>query len=699
MHESGGEYLNVRSSGSANRPESVRTSPASLTGSSDRAHGHRLRSLDGIRAFAVCAVLLFHAGVPGVSGGLLGVDVFFVLSGFLITSLLCSERSKTGTIRLRGFWAARARRLLPGLFLLLIGVAVYAWVLRYSVDVSTIRGDAIATLLYVANWHFILSDQGYFTQSMTPSPLLHMWSLGVEEQYYLIWPFVCLLVLRKGPRVLAWVAGVGCLASALLMAVMYGAGFSTDRLYYGTDTRAQALLVGSCLGALASRREWRVINAEWASRRWGRITGATVGAGSAVLLVWFWHSLNGQDSFLYQGGFLLVSLCAGGVITNVTSWRASVLSRICSFPPITYIGRISYGLYLYHWPLFLAIDHAHTGLYGAELLAVRLAATFVAAVVSFHLVEQPVRTGRLGRSWRGLSLAGASAVAACAAVVVATVPPAFATVPLTREQPKLTRSLHQELAAAHAFTTNPIRFVLVGDSVAYTAGGGRFGLSKSGLGADSVQRYGVELFDEGILGCDLSINPSMVGGVEYRGVPGVNCGSWPAVWAGVVRKYDPEVVGMLIGRFELADHYFDGKWMYVGEPAWDAQLIGSLDEAIDILSARGAHVVIFTFPYIDPPVEQPNGDPWPENLPSRVVAWNALLRQVAKAHPKTTTLINLNQILDPAGHYTSVVDGVLVRPMDDGIHITLQGGEWLQSSILPEVARLGIREELDAPTR
>src|SRR5580698_6400542 len=125
----------------------------------------RLRFLDGIRGFAVCAVLLFHAGVAGVSGGLLGVDVFFVLSGHLITSLLCAEHRPSGTIRLSKFWGARARRLLPALLLLLLGVAVYAWAYRDSLDVTAIRGDAISTLLYFANWHFIFSNQGYFAQS------------------------------------------------------------------------------------------------------------------------------------------------------------------------------------------------------------------------------------------------------------------------------------------------------------------------------------------------------------------------------------------------------------------------------------------------------------------------------------------------------------------------------------------------------
>jgi peptidoglycan/LPS O-acetylase OafA/YrhL len=158
----------------------------------------RFSALDGIRALAVLAVLFYHAGISWLGGGLLGVDVFFVLSGFLITSLLCRELARSSTIRLGRFWAQRARRLLPALLILILGVALYCALFRNTIDVGAIRGDALSTLFYVANWHFILSDQGYFVQSAAPSPLLHTWSLAVEEQFYLVWPLVALFVLRPG---------------------------------------------------------------------------------------------------------------------------------------------------------------------------------------------------------------------------------------------------------------------------------------------------------------------------------------------------------------------------------------------------------------------------------------------------------------------------------------------------------------------
>ena len=223
-----------------------------------------------------------------------------------------------------------------------------------------------------------------------------------------------------------------------------------------------------------------------------------------------------------------------------------------------------------------------------------------------------------------MPLAAGGAIATTAVVVLATIPPAFATAPaaLLNGPTGVSTREHRELAAARAFTSNPIRFLLFGDSVAFTA--------DLGLRVGSVEHYGVSVINAGVLGCDLDPYPSREGGVVY---PSLDCGDWPTGWAKAVARIRPEVVGLLIGRFELADHLYDGTWMHLGEPAWDAHLLSELDRAVAVLSADGAHVVIFTFPYINPPLEQPNGAPWPENVPSRVDEWNALLRQV---HARTS---------------------------------------------------------------
>ena len=640
----------------------------------------RFAALDGIRALAVLAVLCYHAGIPWVGGGLLGVDVFFVLSGFLITSLLCRELARSGSVRLGRFWAQRARRLLPALFVLVLGVAAYAYVFRGSIDLSAVRGDAVSTLAYVANWHFIFSDQGYFAQATAPSPFLHTWSLAVEEQYYLIWPLIALFVVRRwGMAKLALTAGVGALSSAVLMVVMYGVGFSVDRLYYGTDTRAQSLLIGSLLGAVGAHggRDFSILPERWTATRRGRRLWAVPGLVGAAFLVWAWHALVGQDPFLYRGGFLLVALAAGSVIVTVVSLPTSVLARACSLRALVFTGRISYGLYLYHWPLFLVLDHAHTGLLGAQLLAVRLTATFAVAIGSYYLVEEPIRTGRIFRGMRGMAVTGAAALATAGALVVATVVPLAPAGAAPRLDGPAAPVPHLSATTVSSAST-PVRFLLLGDSVALTMG--------MGLGVDSLGRYGVDFLDEGTLGCELDDVPVDLSGTISPATAG--CLDWWSTWSTWVADFRPDVVGLLVGRWEVSDHFYEGRWVHVGDPAWDAHLTSELGTAVDILSAHGAKVVLFTMPYVDPSQEAADGTPFSENDPARARAFNALLEGVARHRSNVVTLIDLNHMLDPAGQYQAAVDGVTVRTTD-GIHISVPGGEWLQPQILPTVVARG----------
>ncbi|HXA31798.1 MAG TPA: acyltransferase family protein [Acidimicrobiales bacterium] len=649
--------------------------------------GDRLSALDGIRAFAVLAVLFYHAGITWVGGGLLGVDVFFVLSGFLITSILCREFGRRSTIRLGRFWANRARRLLPALFVLLLGIAAYAHFFAGTIDVASLRQDAISTLLYFSNWHFIFSNQGYFAQAAAPSPLLHTWSLAIEEQYYLIWPLIALFILRRwGPAKLAISAAVGAVASAGAMVWLHAAGSSIDRLYYGTDTRAQALLVGSCLGALTAvvgkgkggADDFALLPPRWTATSRGRRLWTLPGVCGAVLLVWAYHALSGQDVFLYQGGFLLVALATGGVIVTCVTLPRSALAWVCSRSVLVFIGRISYGLYLYHWPLFLAIDHARTGLSGGWLLAVRLLATFAVAIVSFFLLEEPIRTGRFMRSWRGLASAGTAAVVTAAALLGATIVPATADAVATGST-NLSSTQRTALAAADAFTTHPIRYVIVGDSVAFTLA--------RGMRPGSVTRYGVKVIDNAKIGCDLDRLPVKLSGGIGPGTPG--CWYWRTGFANDVRLERPDVVGILLGRWQVSDHLYQGKWMHIGQPIWDRHLEAELNQAIDILSSRGAKITLFTMPYVDPPNEAANGTPFPENDPSRVVAFNRVVRTVAAQRPSLITLVDLNKMIDPNGHFQATIDGMTVR-WSDGVHITRAASQWLQPQILPTVGHLGL---------
>ena len=251
-------------------------------------------ALDGLRGVAVAAVLLYHGGVTWMDGGFLGVDIFFTLSGFLITTLLLVEWGRTRTIRLGAFWLRRARRLLPALGLVLLGIALYAAFVASQGQLAGIRTDSFSTIGYVANWRFVLSGQGYFEEFATPSPFRHMWSLAIEEQFYLVWPFIVLGLLHWRPklRFLTRLFVGSAVASALLMAVLFRSDRDPSRVYYGTDTRAQALLVGAALAAalLGARQRSRsrpirsvpIVRAGLARR--GRAHGAARGGARHVVV-------------------------------------------------------------------------------------------------------------------------------------------------------------------------------------------------------------------------------------------------------------------------------------------------------------------------------------------------------------------------------------------------------------------------------
>ncbi|MGF7238354.1 MAG: acyltransferase family protein, partial [Frankia sp.] len=356
-------------------------------------------ALDGLRAIAVLAVLLYHAGVTWLPGGLLGVDLFFVLSGFLITGLLLGEWNRSGRIDLARFWGRRARRLLPALLVLLLAVCAYARFVASPTQAASLRDDGLATLFYVGNWRFALSHQGYF-DTTAPSPLRHTWSLAVEEQFYLVWPLVVILVLglasrrapkkRRAPRpaarLLRRVALVGAVGSAATAAVMSTAGVNDSRIYYGTDTRSQALFVGAALAATL------VLRGEPTGRA-KRAILATAGAVAMGAVLVVFATVGGQSTGLYQGGFLALAVAVVVALASVVMLPASPLARALSVPPLRYVGRISYGLYLYHWPLFLTMTAGRTHLTGHALLGARFAATFVVAAVSARFVEQPIRAG------------------------------------------------------------------------------------------------------------------------------------------------------------------------------------------------------------------------------------------------------------------------------------------------------------------
>jgi peptidoglycan/LPS O-acetylase OafA/YrhL len=645
-------------------------------------------ALDGVRAFAVTAVVLFHAGVAGLNGGFLGVDAFFVLSGFLITSLLLAEHARHGAIKLTAFWARRARRLLPALLLVLLAVAVAGHYFLISDDLALLRVDSLAALGYVANWRMIYRGTGYFAATATPSPLQHTWSLGIEEQFYLIWPLLLAgllawLAVRRARWVLLAFCVVGAVASELLAAHFYNPD-DVDRAYFGTDSRAQALLIGAALAVILARRpDVPESRHRGASRH--LVLGGLALAGAAVT-VWLWHYADGTVRWMYDGGFTLAAVAVALVIAHAVVNPRSPTAWVLALPPLVWLGRISYGVYLWHWPMFEFVDADRTGLHGYALLAVRLAATLGIAALSFYLVESPIRHGALTRLLPRHAPVGAtiSAVGATAvAIVLVTAPPptppaVAAPVIVTNVTPRPSGSGSPTGAVAPMDRPGrkpgkEPRVTFFGDSVSWV------------IGTYLPSHPGLWVSDRAIQGCGIATLPDILElGTPHTNYPG--CTTWFNRWQRGVNTDDPDVAVIELNRWELMDRQLDGTYQHVGEPAYDAYLLAQLDRAVSIAGSHGAAVVLLTAAYTHR-AEKPDGSLYGEDQPARVDAWNQLLRLEQAKHPRQITILDLNKVVCPAGKFTWNLDGFQIR--SDGLHYTPAGVQRIIAPwLLPKLAQI-----------
>ena len=352
-----------------------------------------LPALDGLRGLAVIGAILFHGGFTWARGGFLGVSTFFVLSGFLITNLLVREWDNGGTIRLGRFWIRRLRRLLPAALLALALVALLWWQLGTAEQLAKLRWDMLAALAYVANWRFYFAGTSYAELFSAPSPLQHFWSLAIEEQFYLLFPPAVIALLRAGGRRLL-ATGV-CTAITVAILLQFGLGGDFDRIYYGTDSRAAELLIGALLALWWSNPSRQAPGrGEQAGKESTRFLTVDI-AGIAALagMFWSWGAVTNTSGVLARGGLPAYALLTAVIIYAAS--RPGWVARCLSLRPLRWIGLISYGLYLYHWPVFLILDDHRLGWSAAPLFALRMAVTTLIAVASFHLLEMPIRRGQV----------------------------------------------------------------------------------------------------------------------------------------------------------------------------------------------------------------------------------------------------------------------------------------------------------------
>ena len=582
-----------------------------------------LPALDGLRGLAVVAVLLFHGGFTWARGGYLGVSVFFTLSGFLITNLLVGEWADTKTISLPTFWSRRFRRLMPAALATLLLIALYGWVFASPEQLRNLRGDIIAGLAYVANWRFLFAELSYADLFSAPSPVQHFWSLAIEEQFYVVYPLLTYLVLRAGGRrALTGVLSLATVGSVLVAIVERN---NLDRVYYGTDTRMLELLAGALLAIWwSSSQKHSSVPTGW---RGPALTAlGFIGIAGSLAL---WPTVRQTSDWVTHGVLPLqtaLSVCAiaagarPGIVAEVLGWR-----------PLRAIGLVSYGLYLYHWPIFLVLNEGRTNLSAYPLFVVRVAVTTVAALVSYVVLEQPIRRRRIllaPYAVRSAVVVGVVAVVATA-VAVTWSPPhsqiAHANVNFEDQEVLV----NNRGAGKPTATGVPGAIMIIGDSGMYDAAPA-IGAVFEHLGTQTV-------VDASFPGFGWSRNPD----------------GWKNDYSKLIAESNVTLSVIMLGGWDIQyakEH---------GQDAYDRML----DDAVAVLTSRGGHVV------------------WLGMMPDDKTEVDFIDRRfaaVAERHPDRVAFTRIDTVLRaPDGRYPRWLPGanghtdLLRKP--DGWHLCPDG--------------------------
>ncbi|HLB39479.1 MAG TPA: acyltransferase family protein [Actinomycetota bacterium] len=638
-------------------------------GSTPASTQHRSYSpqLDGLRAIAIVLILLFHLGLEPFESGFLGVDVFFVISGFLITTLLLAEARRTGRISLADFWSRRARRLFPALVVLLLVIAVSAAITATVSERQSLRGDLLATATYVANWRFI-GTSSYFANVGIESPLEHAWALAVEVQFYLVWPLAVagsILAFRRRPVAMAVVAGVGAAASAWLLFARWDPT-AVERAYMGTDARIFEPLIGA-IGAIVVTTAW----ARGTIERHAALLAAISAAGLAVAI-----ALIGSDGpGYYAGGAVALSVMT--MLLVATVWCANAagfVGRGLRWAPLVWIGAISYGIYLWHWPIILWLDARDPN--ASALLARRAAAvvlTIGVAAISYYLIEEPIRRGR---TRRGAHRAGAGALRRPRNILIA--------VPVTI---LLLAGVSMAATSVPPVADASLVVMMAGDSVPK-----QLIPALERETADSGWRF----VDAAAGGCPVTgedpVDPSGVGWTTE-----VDCRTTvTATQDRLMGRTAPDLV-IWWDRASISNfRSYDDEVVFAGTARYWRLRSRALDETVRRLTAGGAMVVLMA---TEPPGANMKHDAWGQFQIDRyadvTARWDDMLRAYARAHPATTMFVDLGPLVCRAdtSPCDDTIDGVTARP--DGQHYQGPGQAIAIAAIVSTLEDLVARREQD----
>ena len=612
-------------------------------------------ALDGVRALAVVAVLFFHLGLGWMPGGYLGVSVFFTLSGFLITRLLLDEHDATGRIDLFAFYQRRARRLIPA-GLLVLGLVCVAAMTGWIEPRSTFRRDVWASMFQLLNWVKLFGQERYADLFVAPSPVAHYWSLGIEEQFYVVWPVALLALLtalnRRGARRLLLPLLATLFLLTAVSAPLTAMWWSPDATYYATWTRAAEVFAGVVLAALMHGRR----PSPWLRH---------LAPGALAVVVAACVLTPSGRGWAFDGGLPLFALVSAALVAGLQV--PGVVRTALSARPLVWLGRISYGLYLLHWPVFVVLDAERTGLTGPALHTVRLGVTLVLAMVSYRLLEHPIRVRRLLPSAATLTAALGTGVLVVGGAALAVDEPAPSTaqaIPsIVTAAPSPAPTTIETVAGSEvpgpsdgpgttaAPTVQPTVLALFGDSVpAWLVRDGAAGYDRG----DVVLVNGAKEACDGLVDMPPALDRF---GAEL--LPPADCVPWDRWYPKVlddVAPAPPDIALLMLGQAPVLDHRIDGRWLPPCESIdW---YLRDLDARIDMLRGRGIGVV-FALPA---PLGQRATFSVPDDHRARMDCVRAgLARHLVQRY---VPVVDMQDVLCPAGDCEALRtrDGVHVDP-------------------------------------
>jgi peptidoglycan/LPS O-acetylase OafA/YrhL len=633
---------------------------------------------------AVLAVFVFHAAPTALRGGFIGVDVFFVLSGFLITSILLRQHAE-GTYSLSGFYVRRIKRLLPASLALLAFVTVAVAVYGASAEISTRLREVRATVFYLANWNLIATSDDYFAADFTASPLRHMWSLAIEEQFYFVWPIVLaglVAVFGVRRRIVAPLAAIA-VASAVLMSVRYSPA-EVSRVYYGTDTRIFQPLAGAILAVWLSR------GPSDEARERARMIALPLGIVSCVGLLASARYFDGSESAYFNGGAVLVSLLACGLILAGELDPRSLITRALSTRLLVQLGAISYGFYLWHWPIIQWITVPD----GADFLdrrltnLLQLAATLALATASYLLLETPIRRRRVRFPATFATGLAAMLLTVIAAGALLQVPETGAEAAVYKDRSyQACPDNPQPCVKREGAAPDSPTVVLVGDSTAQA-----YDPALKVLAA----QYGFRYVQAAVGGCPIGHRfiATGVDGELHKSSNFMCFDEMPGIYKRVVEEFDATLI-LATSFNETNQHVTDGELVTSGTPRHLQEVRDALEAAVTDLTSGGA-----TFVFIDILPPGPNVaclEKSAENEGSCVrkvgsdsveKPFNEIFRQLADERDDVAGTVSFEEELCPDEACPLTIDGIVVRY--DGGHFTGTESRALAPMLDEKLREIGI---------